>query len=110
MRVSGLPSELAKVLQTADGVGASVVGRAGLGISWLALHREDDEELIQRIEELRRVLAPFKCVVLDAPEQTREKVDVWGKEESAALELMRRVKARFDPTGICKPGTFVGAI
>ena len=26
------------------------------------------------------------------------------------LDLMRRVKARFDPTGTCNPGVFAGGI
>ena len=29
---------------------------------------------------------------------------------AAALELMRRVKARFDPARTCNPGVFVGGI
>jgi glycolate oxidase FAD binding subunit len=46
--------------------------------------------------------------VLDAPQVVREKVDVWG--EAQAVSLMRRVKDRFDPHGVCNPGIFVGGI
>ncbi len=68
----------------------------------------DIAELVASIEEVRRRLHPFPCVVLDAPADVREKVDVWGDE--GAVPLMRRVKARFDGAGVCNPGIFVGGI
>jgi FAD/FMN-containing dehydrogenase len=49
-------------------------------------------------------------VVLDAPAGVRAGIDAWGVGESSALELMRRVKRRFDPAGACSPGAFVGGI
>ncbi|MDQ3575563.1 MAG: FAD-binding oxidoreductase, partial [Actinomycetota bacterium] len=76
--------------------------------SWITLGRGDAGELVASIEEVRRRLDPFACVVLDAPAEVREKVDVWGEVE--AVPLMRRVKARFDPHGVCNPGIFVGGI
>ena len=108
LRVSGVASELATVLRSAQDVGASVVGRAGLGLSWLTLADGDHTDVVAAIEEVRRRLHPFACVVLDAPEAVRQKVDVWGEVDG--LALMRRVKARFDPGGVCNPGIFVGGI
>ena len=108
VRVSGLTSELPKVVRTAQDVGASLVGRAGLGLSWLTVTGEDAAELVACVEEVRRRLSPSPCVVLDAPAQVREKVDVWG--ETDALPLMRRVKDRFEPARVCNPGIFVGGI
>jgi glycolate oxidase FAD binding subunit len=108
MRVSGLASELPAVLRTAQEVGASVVGRAALGLSWMTLDDRDTSELVSGIEEVRRRLDPFVCVVLDAPTEVREKVDAWGEAEAVAL--MRRIKNRFDPPGVCSPGIFVGGI
>jgi glycolate oxidase FAD binding subunit len=49
-------------------------------------------------------------VVLDTPAEVRATVDTWGTADRPALELMRRVKERFDPAGICNPGMFVGGI
>ncbi|MDP9006020.1 MAG: FAD-binding oxidoreductase [Actinomycetota bacterium] len=108
LRVSGLASELPKVLRSAQEVGASLVGRAGLGLTWLTLGEGDATELVAGIEEVRRRLHPFPCVVLDAPVEVREKVEVWG--DDAAVPLMRRVKSRFDSQGVCNPGIFVGGI
>lgn len=108
VRVSGLASELPRVLRSAREVGASLVGRAGLGLSWMTLAEGDADELVSGIEGVRRRLHPFPCVVLDAPVEVREKVEVWG--DDGAVPLMRRVKARFDPRGVCNPGIFVGGI
>jgi hypothetical protein len=74
----------------------------------MALGEADVPELISNIEEVRRRLHPFPCVVLDAPAEVREKVDVWG--DADAVPLMGRVKARFDPHNVCNPGIFVGGI
>jgi glycolate oxidase FAD binding subunit len=47
--------------------------------------------------------------VLDGPLELRR--DPWGAgEDGQALELMRRVKQRFDPARTCNPGVFVGGI
>ena len=108
LRVSGLAAELPRVVRSAEEVGASLVGRAGLGLSWLALASGEADEAVAEIEELRRRLQPFPCVVVDAPQAVREKVDVWG--EAQPVSLMRRVKDRFDPHGVCNPGIFVGGI
>jgi glycolate oxidase FAD binding subunit len=100
VRVSGLQAELGRVLRATEVAGGSLVGRAALGISWITLAPE-------RVEELRRSLAPFPCVVLDAPRELRASLDVW---DSRPLELARRVKQRFDPAGVFAPGTFAGGI
>jgi glycolate oxidase FAD binding subunit len=47
-------------------------------------------------------------VVLDAPGEVKDKVEVWGDAEG--VPLMRRVKERFDPSRVCNPGIFVGGI
>jgi glycolate oxidase FAD binding subunit len=110
VRVSGLPAELAKVIRAAERAGGTLVGRAGLGLSWIELPSvAGAEELAGRIGEVRRELAPWPCTVLDAPDEVRDLIDVWGPDPSA-LALMRRLKERFDPAGVCNPGRFVGGI
>jgi hypothetical protein len=53
------------------------------------------------VEALRRALAPSPCVVLDCPPEIE--IDRLGPVEPGARELMRRVKERFDPEGVCAP-------
>ena len=108
VRVSGLAADVPTVVRSAEQLGASLVGRAGLGLSWLTVAGGEGGEAVSAVEELRRRLRPFPCVVLDAPQAVKDKVDVWG--EAQAVPLMRRVKARFDPHGVCNPGIFVGGI
>jgi glycolate oxidase FAD binding subunit len=101
VRVSGLQAELARVIRAAAAAGGELVGRAALGLSWIRLQPE-------RVEELRRALQPFPCVVLDAPRELRASIGVWGSGEG--LDVARRIKQRFDPAGCFAPGTFVGGI
>ena len=96
VRVSGLQAELARTIRAAESLGGSLIGRAALGISWVTLDPA-------RIADLRRELAPFPCVVLDAPRDVRAALDVWDASPSA---LAQRVKERFDPAGVFAPGTF----
>jgi glycolate oxidase FAD binding subunit len=105
VRVAARPSALADVLRATQAAGATLVGRAAVGHSYVELEPDAIEAFERRLPEgaLR--------TLLDAPEPVREAVDPWGPSPSeAALELMRRVKARFDPAYACNPGVFVGGI
>jgi glycolate oxidase FAD binding subunit len=110
VRVSALATEVARITSCADRLGGSVVGRAALGLFWLTFGAGDAGDLAGAIEELRAELSPHLCVVLDAPTEVRRKVDVWGVDDGTHVELMRRIKARFDPHSLCNPGVFVGGI
>ena len=102
VRVSGVQSQLLLVLETARSLGARVVGRAGLGLSWITLPAANGS--VKGVDELRSALAPSPCVVLDAPEAVRSALDVWGERDPATLALEARVRERFDPAGVCSPG------
>ncbi len=106
VRVSALPTELPDVLRAADATGASVVGRAGVGVSYLTL----GPDAADAVERLRADLAPATCTILDAPAALREAIDPWGAADDGALALARRVKERFDPARVCNPGIFIGGI
>jgi len=102
-RVSARPSALGDVLAAAPG---GAVARAGIGLAWVALADADPGEF----EALRAAVAPAACVLQEGSVQMRAAVDVWGVGEGPELELMRRVKERFDPHGVCNPGRFVGGL
>jgi glycolate oxidase FAD binding subunit len=111
VRVSSVQTELPRVLGATAAHGGSLVGRAALGLSWIALPGTwGPEALAAELERLRAALAPAPCVIQQAPAEVRSRLDPWGVGDGAALELMRRTKARFDPSGVCNPGVFVGGI
>jgi glycolate oxidase FAD binding subunit len=104
VRVSARPSQLPGLLRATERYGGTLVGRAALGTSYVEL----DPAAVGRF---RDDLGPgVASVVLDAPESLRASLDPWGSADGPALELMRRVKARFDPGRVCNPGKFVGGI
>jgi glycolate oxidase FAD binding subunit len=110
VRVSSVQTQLEAVMTAAGRAGARLVGRVPLGLSWLRLEDRSPEEAARAVEELRAELAPSSCVALDAPDEVRGMVQPWPAPHPGALELMRRVKQRFDPAGVCNPGVFVGGI
>jgi glycolate oxidase FAD binding subunit len=110
LRLSGLQSDLARVLGAADRRRARVFGRAGAGVFWLKLPDAPEEELVQAVDDIRAELRGLPCVVCDAPRAVREKIDVWGEQTEALVRLSRKVKQHFDPDGLLNPGVFVGGI
>lgn len=104
VRVATRPSELAELLRVTRACGATLVGRAALGTSYLELDPEAVAPLRERLRGARAI------VVLDGPRELRQAQDPWGAGEGPTLELMRRIKRSFDPAGTCNPGAFVGAI
>jgi glycolate oxidase FAD binding subunit len=101
VKVSGRPTDLAGLLETARTAGATVVNRAALGLSWVALPADGD------VAALRRALAPRACTVLDGADRVD---DPWPAVDPAALAVMERIKARFDPARAFRPGAFVGGL
>jgi glycolate oxidase FAD binding subunit len=87
LRVAALPAALESVLGVARARGGSLVGRAGIGTSWLRLPDED------ALYAAWRELAFCPRAVVDGP-ALREEPD------PALVRLERRVKARFDPAGV----------
>lgn len=110
IRVSGLPSELPRVLEATSRAKGILVGRAGLGISWITMTGLADEEVAALIRTLRADLEPMPCVLCDAPIGVRRAVDPWGPLDPLQAALSRRLKDAFDPSGVMNPGIFAGGV
>ena len=91
VRVSALQTDLEALLRVADRHGATLVGRAALGLHWVRLDDGPAEDLVG---ELRR---SFVTAVLDRPAGLELERD--GRLDPGAATLARRVKERFDPKG-----------
>ena len=96
LKVSGRPTDLPNLIRAASG--ATVVSRAALGLSWISF---DDPGMVTT---LRQALAPRACTVLDGAAEHQWPGDIPGQV------VMERLKARFDPSRIFRPGAFVGGI
>jgi len=96
VKVSGRPTDLPNVIRAAAEHGGTVVSRAALGLSWIALPDASG------VAAIRAALAPRHCTVLDGVEEV--------PEAAPGQEVMERLKARFDPARIFRPGSFVGGI
>jgi glycolate oxidase FAD binding subunit len=104
VKLGGVLTDLPDVLRAADAAGATVVSRAALGLSWLALEGDD---LAGRTGRLRRALDGRPTTVLDGAALVG---DPWPAPDPGALAVMERIKARFDPARMFRPGAFVGGI
>jgi len=115
--VAPLPRLLAGVEDAARATGLSVHlrGSAGVG-SLLAAVRgggggpAEPSCLVELVGRLRRDAGGWggTVVVLDGPPGSVGDVDRWGPVPG--LDLMRRIKAQFDPERTLSPGRFVGGI
>ena len=108
LKLTCVLSGLGDVLRTAREVGASVRGSGGTGVLYAAV--ADAERAVEAVDRLRATCARHQgaAVVVDAPPEVKQAVDVWGAVP--ALGLMRRVKDQFDPDHRLAPGRFVGGI
>jgi glycolate oxidase FAD binding subunit len=110
-------SGLARVLATAGsaaedaGLGLHLRGSAGAGVLYGAVPAGAAPAAVRSlVDRLRAECAALggALVVLDAPAGVKAAVDTWGPVP--ALDLMWRVKDRFDPQRRLAPGRFVGGI
>jgi glycolate oxidase FAD binding subunit len=86
--------------------GSRVRAHVGSGVIWVG---SDDGDL-PFLDALRRSVSEYdgSVVVVEAPDDARREVDVWGPV--GGMEIMRRIKERFDPDNRMSPGRFVGGI
>ena len=107
LRLAFVPAALSSVLAALPAETA-VSASAGTGVAYAAVPAAGAAELLPR---LRAALAPHDgtAVLLHAPDAVRSQLDHWGPVGDA-LDLMRRVKERFDPERRMSPGRFVGGL
>ena len=84
--------------------GFPVRGSAGVGVLYAAARDITEVELLRAT----CVRLGGHAVVLDAPAEVRDILDMWGPVRG--LALMRRIKDQFDPEHRFAPGRFVGGI
>jgi glycolate oxidase FAD binding subunit len=92
-------------------VALTLRGSAGTGVLYAGLPAATDPATAADVVTALRGAATEAgghAVVLTAPAAVRDRVDVWGPVPG--LDLMRRVKAQFDPDSRFAPGRFVGGI
>jgi glycolate dehydrogenase FAD-binding subunit len=96
------------------GLTLSLVGEAGNGILRAAIEGSVAPDAWAReiVAPLREALAAEggSLVVERAPLDLKRAADVWGPIPGAALNVMKRLKAEFDPGGVLNPGRFVGGL
>jgi glycolate oxidase FAD binding subunit len=91
VKVSALQTDLPELLRLARDHGATLAGRASLGLHWLRL---DGGDHVGLVDALRR---RWTSAVLDRPAGLE--VDRDGPMDPGARMLAERVKERFDPSG-----------
>ena len=107
LKVSGRVTDLATAIRVTERAEGSLVSRAAHGLSWIAL---DAGELARRATDIRDALQPRPVVLLDGPAGLRSDFDPWGPIDAGALQVMRRIKERFDTHRIFRPGAYLGGI
>lgn len=110
-------SELPDLLHLAQrgaadlGMAATVRAHVGHGHALLRLHQPDTGSGVRLLRRIRGEAERRggNLVIWRAPAEVRAQIDVWG-DPGGGLDLMRRVKAQFDPKSTLNPGRFVGGI
>ena len=107
LRIAHVPTGLPAVLAALP-AGTRVSSSAATGVTCAALAGDSAQEVLPRLREALRPV-DGTAVVLRAPDDLRDGLDHWGPVGDS-LELMRRVKERFDPERRMSPGRFVGGL
>lgn len=115
LKASLLPTEVAHWLADVEQIcqqkqiDATWRVHAGHGLVFVQLSG-GDTALVAAVHELRQAALKHQgsLVVTDAPSRLAQQIDIWGPVP--ALDVMRSLKARFDPNNMLNPGRFVGGL
>ncbi|WP_209306414.1 FAD-binding oxidoreductase [Blastococcus sp. CT_GayMR19] len=103
--------DVARTASAAAGVRLDLRGSGGAGVLYGAVSADADPGAVGSVvDRLRAECTALggALVVLDGPPAVKAAVDTWGPVP--AIDLMQRVKDRFDPERRLAPGRFVGGI
>lgn len=116
-RTAGMMAS-ARAQAAGHGLAAVLSAHAGSGILRAALRPAADASedgalagMAAALEALREEAGAFggSLVLQEAPPALKQRMDAWGNPGSG-FTVMRRIKAEFDPQGLCSPGRFLGGI
>ncbi|WP_448610508.1 FAD-binding oxidoreductase [Geodermatophilus sp. URMC 60] len=107
LRLAHAPASLSAVLGALP-AGTAVAAHAATGVTYAAVPAG---RAVDALPRLRAAITEHDgtAVVLRAPDAVRDSLDHWGPVGDS-LDLMRRVKERFDPERRMSPGRFVGGL
>ena len=110
LRLAYQPYSLPAVLDALPGDASYSCSASGIAYVALPVGAQASGATIA-LEQLRAAVAPHDgtVVVLSAPAGLQSGLDHWGPVGDS-LDLMRRVKDRFDPKRQMSPGRFVGGL
>jgi glycolate oxidase FAD binding subunit len=120
LEIATLPGRIASTMRTvtleAPALGTDVrwvlTGHATVGVLTAIVQAAPPARVVALVARLRESVAEHGgyVVVRRGPRDVRTALDPWGPIEPSAFELMRRIKAEFDPAGVLNPGRFVGGL
>ena len=107
LRIAHVPTGLQTALAALP-AGTRLSASVATGVTYAAVAADQAPAVLPRLREALRPV-DGTAVVLRAPDDLRGALDHWGPVGDS-LDLMRKVKARFDPEGRMSPGRFVGGL
>lgn len=106
-KIGVMPNQAVKTLnQVALETGLGLI-HAGSGLGELHFNSVNPETILE-LRQWCESIGGF-LTVLAAPLEIKQKLDVWGYNQNG-LDIMRRIKQKFDPQNILNPHSFVGGI
>lgn len=112
VRVATLVTGVAAAVEGVGGAARGITGSAALGLLRVSLPSAPVTMVAAVVARLREIVAEAdgSVVVERGSRALRDEVDPWGPVPDGAMDLMRRLKAEFDPRGVLNPGRFVGGL